>query len=357
MVFPAMERLIRSYVLPAVLISSLSFSASAREEERGSKSSLEQAVCSDAKECFERGKEEFERRNYVHAEELFAQALSLSSPGKSRVIMLYNLGSSCLLGDKAERAADYFKLYLSEDLEQVHQEMPAAPSPEDIHSLLLGISLYQEGEEFYSRGFFAESIVMYRRAQQHFAQHQELELSIQAAKSMHLPLARAYDAAGNYAKAHQEYNLYLGQALASAEYPAIEQRITELENILRLPPDKNIPGVSEPGRHSPESSASFFQRHLWSTLTAGGAAVFGAGALAVRSSATAEYQELRRRCTGNSDCSAADADPVRRKDRIAAIFGISSLAALAAAGVIYYLELPAANSRATAEGVQLEAEF
>lgn len=356
-----MDHLVRNYMLPAVLGFSLSMPAYAQKELP--EISLEQiAACQNSKDCYSRGKEEFEQGQYERAEAFFRRANSLASPGKSKAIMLYNMGSICLIGSKVEKAQEYFQLYLDENIEQVQTEMPAAPSRAEINSVLIGIGLYQEGMNFFVQDKFAESIVMYTRAQHYFEQHPELALSTMVATSLHLPLGKAYDKGRKFAEAHREYQLYVDTAPVSPETLLIKQRIVELEQLLepkkeeKVVPVKPNTVIPPPIVVSPPPK-SFFQQHRWSLLTAGGAAALGVGALVNHLSANAAYQDLRHRCEKNNTCSPSDADGIKTRDTLTAILGISSALALGTAGVLFYGEMPEYVPTPTANGMEWRVKF
>lgn len=355
------DTLVRKYMLPAVLGFSLSMPAYAQKELP--EMSLEQiAACQNSQDCYYRGKEEFGQGQYERAEAFFRRANSLASPGKSKTIMLYNMGSICLIGNKVEKAQEYFQLYLDENIEQVQTEMSTAPSRAEINSVLVGIGLYQEGMNFFARNKFAESIVLYTRAQHYFEEHPELALSALVATSLHLPLGKAYDKAGKFSEAHREYQLYVDTAPVSPETHLVKQRIAELDKLLASKKEENVVPVKPhliippPIVVSPPPK-SFFQQHKWSLLTASGAAALGVGALVNHLGANANYQDLRDRCEKNNSCSPADADSIKTKDTITAILGLGSALALGTAGVLFYFERPEYVPTPTANGVEWRVRF
>ena len=355
------DSLARKYVLPVVLGFSLSMPAYARDDVP--EIELEQIVCHDAKTCYKSGLAEFNLGQYERAEALFKRATSLAPPGKTKAILLYNMGCTSLLGNKGEKASEYFKLYLNENIEQVQQEMSEAPSRLEINSMLVGIELYQEGTNFFSKDQFSEAIVMYSRSQKYFEQHPELALSTSIATSLHLPLGRAYDKAGKFADAHREYHLYVDTAPASVETPKVQQRIQELELLLAPKKEEKVapvvlpPAVPPPIVISPPSE-SFFQQHRWSLLTASGAVALGAGALINHLSANADYQALQDRCEMDNSCSSADADTIKRKDTITALLSIGSALALGSAGALFYFELPKnVTPSVTSDGIKVEVKY
>src|SRR3989338_10352762 len=330
------DTLVRKYVLPLVLSSSLSASAYAQGDLPDI--NLEQvASCQTSKDCYIQGNAEFNQRQYERAEALFRRAATLAPPGKSRAILLYNMGTTCLMRNKVDRASEYFRLYLDEDIETVQREMPEAPGRLDINSLLVGMELYQEGMNFFSQHQFPESIALYSREKEYFEQHPELALSNHIVTTLHLPLGNAYDKAGKFAEAHREYKLYVDTAPASVETPKVQERIQELEKLLAAKSEEEVIPEVPPLVLSPPPE-SFLQRHTWSLLTAGGAVALGVGALVNRLGANADYQDLHERCVGNNDCSPSDADGIKTRDTITAALVFGSAVVLSTAAFLFYIK-------------------
>lgn len=307
-----------------------------------------QDPCDDLESCIREGKALHDKGNVDDAIVDFKHAMTMN-PGMDQLLQLYfNLAGCFVIRGEPHKAIAQYELFLS----KAPADNPIR-SREEVMRLIANLRVYEEGiklrEQEKTKERRGES-ANYSTAIERLLQAHGLARTQYGRGIVLRDLGITQELAGDYGLASESFEGYLREFGERArDRKEILEKIEQLREWERNPPvaqenaAKPMPAPKPALSPSVSQSthSSFFQRHLWSTVSAGAAVVLGTGSIASLLWANREYDELKERCI-SSRCSPADAESVQSKDRLAQLLGAGAGLSLAAAAVIYYFELPAA---------------
>ena len=225
---------------------------------------------------------------------------------------------------------------------------PARPSPEDASRARLH---FEAGSSYYREGDYQTALREYQTAYR-FAPRPALLYNI----------AQCWDRLGDKEQTVAYLRRYLEAEPAAEDRPAVERWIANLQRALedaRRPPppapSAAPPSVSAtaPPPSPPDSAGRFY---TW--IAAGTAVALGAAGLTFGLLARSRYDDLHDGCGATTEgCAAKDVDGVRGRALAANVLLGASAAALATAGVLWFLETPAARAGIAGTSLHVEARF
>jgi tetratricopeptide (TPR) repeat protein len=228
-------------------------------------------------------------------------------------------------------------------------QAPGAASAEDASRAKLH---FEAGSSYYREGDYRAALREYETAYR-FAPRPALLYNV----------AQCWDRLGDKPQTVAFLRRYLEAEPAAEDRAAVEQWIANLERALeeaRRPP----PPAPEPESATPPSVAagppteSKPGGRFYTWIAAGTAGALGAAGLTVGLLARSKYNDLRDGCGQTAEgCSDGDIDGVRGRALWTNVLLGASAAALATAGVLWFVETPATRVGAAGTSLHIEARF